>query len=455
MIYKMRSKSPQILYAVSASLGAFVIGTILGWSSPTLPMLESGEAVSFEVTSAGAATAGSLFGLGAVIGAVPAGAVSSAFGRKVSLLVSEAHVLFGWLMIAFPQAMRMLYIGRILQGVGCGAMCAIIPTYVGEIAEADIRGFLGGMYQLFIVSGIFYSYVLGNVLTYSQLNFACAMWMFVHIIAVVYMPESPYYFIRAGKTEKASDQLARLRKYGHDFQAELKEIQTFVDDEQKNQYTAREVLEKDVNRKALIIGVGCMFFQQLSGINVLIFYLKHIFESSGSNISPALSTTIVGVTQVVMTFVAMLVTDKWGRRTLMIYSMTSMGISFMALSYYYFVKTHNFKIADSLSWLPLAAIIVYIAMFSVGCGPLPFVIIGEIFSSELKSLGTGIATATNWILVWLVTCLSTPLDTLIGPSGAFFVYSGFCFLGMLFVVNRVPETKNRSLAEIQSDLEKY
>lgn len=128
-------------FLFTASLGAFVTGTVLGWSSPTQMMLVDGGAVSFDVSPEAAATASSLFGFGAVIGAVPAGAVSSVFGRRVSLIVSEAHVFFGWLMIAFPKAMRMLYLGRILQGVGCGAMCTIIPMYVGEIAEPEIRGF--------------------------------------------------------------------------------------------------------------------------------------------------------------------------------------------------------------------------------------------------------------------------------------------------------------------------
>jgi len=148
--------------AVAASLGAFVIGTVLGWSSPTLTMLENGTAVSFEVSSMAAATACSLFGVGAVIGAVPAGAVSSVFGRRVSLIVSEAHVVFGWLMIAFPKAARMLYVGRILQGVGCGAMCTIIPMYVGEIAEPEIRGFYPDRFVINII--IIYNNILWNIL---------------------------------------------------------------------------------------------------------------------------------------------------------------------------------------------------------------------------------------------------------------------------------------------------
>lgn len=104
-------------------------------------MLENGTAVSFSVSSTVVATASPLFGAGAVIGAVPAGAVCSVFGRRVSLIVSEVHVVFGWLMITFPKAARMLYVGRLLEGVGCGAMCTIIPVYVGEIAEPEIRGF--------------------------------------------------------------------------------------------------------------------------------------------------------------------------------------------------------------------------------------------------------------------------------------------------------------------------
>ncbi|XP_060854797.1 facilitated trehalose transporter Tret1-2 homolog [Rhopalosiphum padi] len=454
MFSVVNDKIPQIVFALAASLGAFVIGTVLGWSSPTLTMLENGTAVSFEVSSMAAATACSLFGVGAVIGAVPAGAVSSVFGRRVSLIVSEAHVVFGWLMIAFPKAARMLYVGRILQGVGCGAMCTIIPMYVGEIAEPEIRGFLGGLYQLFVVSGILYSYVLGNFLNYTQLNLACGVWMILHILGVLYIPESPYFLIQEDKKVGAEEALARLRDADHDCKTELAEIQKFVEEEQKNSYTAREVLEKDVNRRALTIGIGCMFFQQMTGINAIIFYMKHVFEISGSDISPEVCTTVVGTIQVVMTFVSMMITDKFGRRSLMVYSMTSMGLCLLALSYYFFSKKYNPHVAQTLDWLPLLTIVLYISMFSIGCGPIPYIIIGEIFSSELKSMGTGMSIATNWILVWLVTCLAEPMDKFIGPSGTFFVYSGFCFMGMLFVVNCVPETKNRSLAVIQSDLEK-
>ncbi|VVC44858.1 Major facilitator superfamily domain,Sugar/inositol transporter,Major facilitator [Cinara cedri] len=453
MFNEANNRLSQIVFALSASLGAFVVGTVLGWSSPAQTMLENGTAVSFEVSPMAAATVSSLFGAGAVIGAVPAGAVSAVFGRRISLIVSEAHVFFGWLMVAFPKARRMLYVGRILQGVGCGAMGTIIPMYVGEIAEPEIRGFLGGLHQLFVVAGILYSYSLGNIMTYTQFNLACGVWMALHMLGVLYIPESPYFLIREDKKVCAEEALARLRSPDHDCKSELDEIQKFVEEEQSNRFTAREVLEKDVNRKALTIGIGCMFFQQMTGINVIIFYLKHIFETSGSDFSPEVSTTIVGIIQVVMTFVSMMITDRFGRRSLLVYSMTSMGICLLGLSYYFFTKKYNPRIADSLDWLPLVAIVLYVSMYSIGCGPIPYILIGEIFSSELKSMGTGMSIATNWIFVWIVTCLASPMDTFIGPSGTFFVYSGFCFLGMLFVVNRVPETKNRSLAEIQMELE--
>ncbi|XP_050535057.1 facilitated trehalose transporter Tret1-like [Daktulosphaira vitifoliae] len=453
MFVKIKNKRRQIIYAISASLGAFITGTILGWSSPSLQMLLDGVAEHFKVASTEVVTANSLFGIGIAISAIPSGAVSSVFGHRVSLIMSEIFVFFGWLIIAFPMTKHSLYIGRILQGVGSGAMCAIIPAYVGEIAEADIRGFLGGLYQLFVVIGILYSYVLGEIFSYLQLNIACSLWVCVHIISVYFMPESPYYLIRSNKLSEANQEIARLRHSRHDCTTELKDIQLFIENELKISYTARELIEKDVNRKALIIGMGCMFFQQMSGINVLIFYMKDMLKSSSDHISPEKSVIFVGVIQVVMVFISTLITDKYGRKTLMIFSFTSMGISLLGLSYYYFLKNNKYEIAQSLGYSPLVAIIIYIAMYSVGCGPTPYVVIGEIFSSELKALGMGVATATNGILLWLVTCSAAPLDELFGPSGTFYIYSGFCFLGMLFVVHKVPETKNQSLAEIQSNLE--
>lgn len=146
-------------------------------------MFENGTAVSFEVSAMAAATACSLFGVGAVIGAVPAGAVSSVFGRRVSLIVSEAHVVFGWLMIAFPKAARMLYVGRILQGVGCGAMCTIIPMYVGEIAEPEIRGFYSDRFVINLSCDIYicgiYIYI-SNKLVFGSTK---------HYGNIVYFPE--------------------------------------------------------------------------------------------------------------------------------------------------------------------------------------------------------------------------------------------------------------------------
>ncbi|XP_026822745.1 sugar transporter ERD6-like 8 isoform X2 [Rhopalosiphum maidis] len=357
----------QFIITVIAALGAIATGTILGWSSSAQTMFESDESLlPFTVTAKDTQTFSSVFGIGAALGALPAGYVSRTFGRPASIMLFEGFLLVGWIMLVLPTYVWVLSSGRMMQGIGAGALCAVIPSYVGEIAEPRMRGRLGTIFQLFIVIGILYSYTSGAFMNYMPFCIACAFWVILHFIGVLYIPESPYHLMNINDPDRAAASLQILRD-SSDTTEELASIKTFVEKQQSQSFTVLEVLSDKVNRKALLISIGCMFFQQMSGINVVIFYMTDIFKSTGSNISPNTCTIIVGIVQV-------------------------------------------------------------------------------------KPIGTSLTTCTNWTLVFVVTYVSTELTRWLGQAGCFLTFSAFCLMGAAFAASIVPETKNKTLAEIQLKL---
>ncbi|XP_022166247.1 facilitated trehalose transporter Tret1-like [Myzus persicae] len=441
----------QIVSSLIATLGAMVMGTILGWTSPANALLPSG--VGFPISVDDLKSFSSIFGIGAVVGALPAGKLSAMIGRRYSMVLFEIHIIIGWIFLTVANASWMLMAGRVLQGVGVGALCTVIPTYVAEISQPHIRGTLGTIFQVYVVIGILYSFVVGSVVEYVTFNVLCGIWTIIHVVLTFFIPESPYYFIYKNKDENANVSMTKLRDGNDvDIADELNVIKMDIELQKANQNTFIKVMANKANRKSLLIGIGCMFFQQTSGINAIIFYMGYIFNEIGSSITPNTSVIAVGIVQLVMTFVAMMIVDKAGRRVLLMVSAIVMSLSFFSLGLYLDIS-HKLVHKDSiLSWLPLILIALYISAFSLGFGPIPWVVMGEIFSNEVKPYGTSLATATNWILVFAVTFLTFVTTDSIGFLGLFWVYSFFCLLGALFVWYTVPETKNKSLAEIQLKL---
>ncbi|XP_050436235.1 facilitated trehalose transporter Tret1-like isoform X3 [Adelges cooleyi] len=441
---------PQIYAAIVATLGAMAMGTVIGWSSSAVGMLESGNfPLPFVVTKFDTQTYSSVFGIGAAIGALPAGSVAQLMGRCLSMVVFEIFVLAGWICLSIPTGVWMLNLGRTLQGVGIGALCAVIPTYVAEISQPSIRGSLGALFQVLVVIGILFAYTFGAILSYVPFCLVCGVWSLIHMAGVLLIPESPYYYLFNNKEEKAIRSLKKLRSFNADNTQELDLIKKDIENENSKQYTFSQVISSAVNRKSLLIGIGCMFFQQTSGINVVIFYMNDIFESTGSNIDPSIASIVVAIVQLFMTVLAMLLIDKTGRKRLLVISAALMAVSYMSLGCYYIVYNNDPRFALSIAWLPLVSITVYISAFSLGYGPIPWVVMGEIFSSEVKPLGTSCVSSVNWILVFLVTYISKDLPHWVGDHGTFFTFSGFCVLAVLFSCVFVPETKNKTLAEIQ------
>lgn len=446
------NKLPQYLAALSVCLGSVAAGTVLGWTSNI--DLKQRILNDLEVTQDQVNWIGSFATLGALIICIPMGKICDVIGRKPAMLLMIILFSVGWLLIIFARNVVMIYWGRLLTGMAGGAFCIAAPLYTSEIAEKEIRGTLGSYFQLLLTVGILISNIFGAYLDIKVFTIICFIIPLIFGVAFIVQPETPLYSLRKGRENEAKKALRRLRGAHYDVDAELKELKQQIEDDTKVKISYSEVLTKTATKKSLIICFGLMTFQQLSGINAVIFFTSKIFDQAQVELdfSP---TIIVGIMQVIATFISSNVVDKFGRKVLLLFSDLMMALSSLALAIYFTIKDRNVLNNDdisNISFLPVIALCVFIVVFSLGFGPIPWMISSEVFPSEIKSMASSFAGAYNWLLAFIVTKCYEPLTKEIGADSTFYIFALISLIGTIFVISLVPETKGKSLEDIQKEL---
>jgi SP family facilitated glucose transporter-like MFS transporter 8 len=373
-----------------------------------------------------------------------------------------------------------VFIARFFCGVAMGAGSVVVPIYCEEIAEVRIRGALGILFDLQVSNGILFVYLVGAYVSYLWLCIASAIIPAIFLLTFVWMPDSPVYLASKGKAEEAERSLRWFRgaRYitDYDVKHELERIQKFVSETTRkspSQKTAskdirvitnfmlipRDIakhlfkLPKSPTGKAIIIVIILMIFRQFSGINIVIFYTLDLFKEAGSTLSPSLATVVVGVFQVVATLVSSFFVERTGRRALLIFSDVSMALCHLVLAAYFYLKQTDVDVR-TFGWLPLLSVTTFICVFSLGFGPLPWVMMAELVPNESKSWANGLAVSANWILVFAITNLFGIAAGNLGQMIMFGIFGGVCSLGAIVVACIVPETKGKTREEIQRELRK-
>lgn len=254
------------------------------------------------------------------------------------------------------------------------------------------------------------------------------------------------------QTRKAEESLRWLRGDEYNFNDELTEIQIEHDLMTRNRTNPLAALKQSATKRALSISLILLLLTQLSGINAIIFYTESIFEEANTGIESSVAVIIVGVMQVFATFVSTVTVDYLGRRILLAFSASIMCICNIGMGTYFIFKDHDSTYLPYLNWLPISALCVYIIAFSLGLGPIPWVLVGEIFTTEVKAIASSLSGATSWFIAFLVTKLFTNIRDLIGAGTTFYSFALFAALCTTFVLTSIPETKGKSLNEIQRSL---
>ncbi|XP_067003354.1 facilitated trehalose transporter Tret1-2 homolog isoform X2 [Anabrus simplex] len=456
----------QLLLAMAASIGYMSVGLLRGFSSPGVPSMQvlsphlvpDEDAVSW---------VSSIPPLGAFVGSLCAGPFLQHIGRKRTLMISSPLSVIGWLLVTFAKSYEMLICGRIITGFCAGIIIPSAQVYVNESSHPEIRGVLGSLPALFMSGGILASYVMGAWLNWQELAGASAAFPAALLFVLLPLPESPSWLMGKGRTEEADKAMKWLHHpvRGPVDQIPMEERRTSVFTvaseqpppeqlQQEKSHEAKSPMKALLRRPVLLpfcLSLFLMAFQQLSGIDAIVFYTVEIFKSSGSSTDEHLSTILVGLVQLVSNLLALFVVDRAGRRPLLLGSGFLMTLSMSALGAYFYLLDHGE--AQDLGLLPLISLLIFMAGYSVGYCTLPYLMMGELLPVRQRSLLSSVAGSFNLGVMFIVIKTYHGLKSTIGNDGAFWLYAALCLISCVFVCVFVPETKGKSLEEIEEYFE--
>jgi sugar porter (SP) family MFS transporter len=434
--------SDRFLYLVAAvaALGGLLFGYDTGVISGAALFIEGEYRLSaFEVE----VVVSSIL-WGAVFGAAGGGFLADRLGRRPALILLGTLFGIGAVGSALAPSVHWLVASRVVVGVAIGAASFITPLYISEVSPPDRRGGLVSLNQLAITSGILASYLVDYALAGS------GSWRWMLGLAAVpalllgagmwFLPESPRWLVARGRAGQARGVLERCRG-GRDVWQEIEEIKQGLD---RPVGSWGELVSPRL-RVALLVGVGLGVFQQITGINTVIYYAPTICRSAGfeSASSAILATVGVGVVNVVMTVLSMWFIDKAGRRPLLLGSLAGMVLSLGVLAL-------SFGGEGSLGWVTVVGLMLYVGSFAVGMGPVFWLLIAEIYPLPVRGKAMAAATLANWGANLVVALTFLSLVHALGSSGAFWLYGAVGVAAWLFAYFLVPETKGKSLEEIEA-----
>lgn len=404
----------------------------------------------FTVTNNEGALIGSMATIGALVAAIPSGYLADKIGRKITLLLLALFFLINWILLCFSFNLKMVIVARFIAGMGLGGICVVAPMYIGEMAEPSYRGTFGSFFQLFLSSGILFTCIVGYFTNWLGLALTLGVTPIVFGGSMFFITESPIYLVKKNKINKAERTLKRLRGSTSNISVELKVIQNDLADAHKKSAKFTDIFSR-ANLRAVVAVFGVLAFQQLSGINAIVFYTVNIFNAAGTELSPFLAAIIINLIQVLVSYVSILVIEKANRKFYLMFSSAGMMLCLVSVGVFFHFKTLHID-TSHIALLPLGSTIVYMACFSFGYGPVPWMLLGEMFSSEIKGIATGIAILVNWSLAFIVTLSFPIMNSSLGEHITFYIFSGVMGLGTIFVYLLVPETRGKTLAQIQEEL---
>lgn len=442
------AKAQSPMYALFLAGVAAISGFLFGFDTAVINGVLLFLQRQFSLSSLETEVAASALLLGCLLGAAGASLIGDRIGRRKSLLL--AAILFAGSTIgaALAGSVLVFSIGRLLGGLAIGLASVLTPVYITEVAPAGSRGRLVSMNQLAIVVGILIAYVvswglagLGNS-SWRWMLAVAAIPALAFFVGLLFIPESPRWLIGNQQREKGRKVLARI--YGP-ARAEI-EVRLVEEAAGTEQGTWSEVFARPM-RRPLIVALGLAILCQITGINTVLYYgsilISEHFKGQTSG-TALMANVIIGCTNLVFTIVALRCLDRWGRRAMLLTASAGMAVSLVL-----FVVVYQIPGISPL--LVLACILSYVAFFAFAMGPIPWVVISEIFPNKIRGRAASIATSTLWTGTLVVTFTFLSLINALGVSGTFSVYAFLCVLSFVFIWKLVPETRGKTLEQIQQE----
>ena len=403
--------------------------------------------------------------IGCLVGALMAGVFSDRYGRKKMLIFAAFLFIASAFGTGLTSNFSVFIAYRIMGGLGIGIASNLSPMYIAEVSPAKMRGRFVSLNQLTIVLGILAAQICNWLIAEPVADGASIeairdswngqmgwRWMvlaenvpaLLFFVLAFVIPESPRWLATQGQHDKAIKILTKVAGK-EQAEAEYKGIRETIESD-KGKGGARQLLHPSM-RKVLIIGIVLAVFQQWCGINVIFNYAQEIFAAAGYGVSDILMNIVVtGVTNVVFTFVAIFTVDRIGRRPLLLFGAGGLTLIYLLMGAAYYFHMSGISL--------LIIVVLAIACYAMSLAPIMWVVVSEIFPNAVRGAAMAIATFALWSACFVLTYTFPLLNKALGASGTFWIYGAICLLGFLFIYKRVPETKNKSLEEIEKELVK-
>ena len=443
-------------FARAASIIAVIVlaGALFGYDQGVISGALIGIEKAFDVGHVALEIVTSWVTFGALFGSLAGGYAADLFGRKRVLLAAAALFIIGALIQAFAPNVPVLVFARLVAGFGVGVAAVAAPLYAAELAPAAQRGRFVSSYQLAITVGIFVAYFVNQALAgpegWRAMLGAAAVPGVLLALAVLTAVESPRWFAKVGRRDDALQTLIALGAE-KDAEARLAAIAASLRAEVKTPSWSDVFAPRW--RTPLRIGLGLAVLQQVTGINAIIYYSNSIFAAAGfaTPAAQAQATTWgIGAVNVLSTFIAIAFIDRLGRRPLLIAGLIGMGLSLAAVGFAFWRSGAPGDVGGSAGVITLVALVVYIISFAFSLGPVTWTVINEIYPGEVRGRAVAVATAVNWGAAFLVSGFFLSLVKAIGQAYTFWLFAAFCVIGLIWVIIDVPETRGRSLEEIEA-----
>jgi sugar porter (SP) family MFS transporter len=429
-----------------AALGGFLFGYDTGVISGALlyiePDLHAGQAAQSWIV-------GGLL-LGAVAGASLSGYLADRISRKWTTFAAGIVYAVGALGSAFATGSGELIATRAVLGLAVGAASFVAPMYIAEHTPPQIRGGTVSFNQLMVTSGILVAYLADFALKGVAGNWR---WMLglgavpgvALVVSMLFVPHTPRWLMQVGRVDEARAVLRRTRA-DEQVDTEIDEIRSVL--RQEGRVRIRQLFDRGL-RPILLVGVALAVFQQFVGVNTVIYFSPTILTYTGLHADSAITDALsVGITNVVFTLLAVLLLDRVGRRVLLLAGTVGLTVALVLLGLFFQFPAWQHQ----APWLALASLVLFIASFAIGLGPVFWLMISEIFPLSMRSRAMAVSTAANWIANFLVSYFFLQLIGAAGRPATFWIYAGLGVLAVGFFALRVPETRNRSLEEIERDI---
>lgn len=444
----MKAKTMIFITAGIAALAGLLFGYDTGVISGAILYIKD----QFQLSSGAVQNVVGAVLLGAMFGAALSGALADRFGRKRVLLVTALLFAAGAIGAALAPTIPAIIAFRVMIGVAIGVASYTAPLYISEISPPDMRGALVSLNQLMITCGIVVSYLVDLALTLGGNEWR---WMFglgalpamILVIGMLVLSESPRWLVSRNHIDEARASLGKIMS--------AQKVEEEINDIQKS-FTIKTGSWKNVMepwvRPALVVGIALAFFQQVTGINTIIYYAPTIFEFAGfgSHKVSILATVGVGTVNVLMTIVAIWFLDRLGRKPLLYIGLVGMALSLGLLGLAFYLP----GMMGALKMLTVLCVIFYIASFAISLGPIFWLIIAEIYPLKVRGRAMSLATLSNWLFNMIVASTFLTLTEKLGKAGAFWFYAVVCVAAIIFCYFYVPETKGRTLENIEDFLKK-